>query len=128
MVTSLSIYCLNTIKLFHVLEMIKWFYLAHRWYPKKVLPSRVKVELGLMAMKGYSIDPNVPGLEPYHLMVKSYLGHSFFFAGGSSLTILSRCSQHIVHLQPTGPIVVSYTKLMDESDTEFTISIIHLLI
>ena len=38
--------------------------------PYQVLPLRVRVNLGAMAMKGYSAFPNVPALlEPHHQIV-----------------------------------------------------------
>ena len=36
---------------------VKQFYLTHRWDPIKVLPLLTRVNLGAMAMKGYSTFP-----------------------------------------------------------------------
>ena len=48
-----------------------------------MLPLRARVDLGAMAMKGYSAFPKTPALlEPHHQMVLvSYPGHSL---GGDS--------------------------------------------
>ena len=34
--------------------------------PKQVLPLRGRVDLGVMAMKGYIISPKAQGLETHH--------------------------------------------------------------
>ena len=40
--------------------------------PKQVLPLWVKVDLGVMAMKGYSSFPKGPELEPHHQILEGY--------------------------------------------------------
>ena len=46
------------------------FYLTHREDPYQVLPLRARVDLGAMAMKGYSAFPKAPALlEPHHQIV-----------------------------------------------------------
>ena len=37
--------------------------------PQQVLPLQVRVDLRVMAMKGYSTFPKAPGVEPQHQMV-----------------------------------------------------------
>ena len=36
--------------------------------PKQVLPLRVRVDLGVMAIKGYATHPRSPQLEPHYQM------------------------------------------------------------
>ena len=43
--------------------------------PYQMLPLQARVDLGAMAMKGYSAFPEAPGTSPSHCLV-SYLGHS----------------------------------------------------
>ena len=59
--------------------------------PYQMLPLRARVDLGAMAMKGYSTFPKAPTLlEPHHQMVNVISGHSL---GWGSLTPLQRCKQ-----------------------------------
>ena len=44
--------------------MIEQFYLTHRWDPNKYYQSGVRVDLGVMLMKGYSPFAKVPQLDP----------------------------------------------------------------
>ena len=44
----------------------KQIYLTHNWEP--VLTVWVRVDLGVMTMKGYSTFPRSPELEPHHKM------------------------------------------------------------
>ena len=64
-----------------------------------MLLFQVIVDLGAIAMNGYSVFPKAPVLlESYHqIVLVSYLGHSF---GG--LTPLQRCRWCILQPQPTG--------------------------
>ena len=65
-----------------------------------MLPLRARVDLGAMAMKGYSAFPKAPGIagtSPSDCLV-SYPGHSL----GGGLTPLQRSSRCILQSQPTG--------------------------
>ena len=69
--------------------------------PYQVLPLRAKVDLGVMAIKGYSAFPKAPELlEPHHQIVS---GHTQDTRWGD-LTPLQRSSWCILQLQPTGQI------------------------
>ena len=47
-----------------------YFYLTNREDPYQVLPFQVRMDLGAMAMKGYSTFPKTPALlEPHHQIV-----------------------------------------------------------
>ena len=63
--------------LFALYLNVKQFYLNHRWDPIRCNHSR-PVNLGVMAMKGYSAFPKAPALlELHHQIVRiSYPGHS----------------------------------------------------
>ena len=44
-----------------------------------MLPFRAKVDLGAMAMKGYSAFPKAPALmKPHHEIVVKYPGYTFW--------------------------------------------------
>ena len=64
-----------------------------------VVPVRVKVrvDLGVIAMKEYSTFPKAPRLEPHHQMVYFYIQDTY----GKSLTLLQRYSKCILQSQPT---------------------------
>ena len=67
--------------------------------PYQVLPFRVSVDLGAMAMKGYSAFPKAPALlEPHYQTVLCHIQDTRW--GG--LTLLQRCSRCILQPQPTG--------------------------
>ena len=53
--------------------MIKQFYFNHRCDPKKVKVLPVKVDLGVMVMRGILTLPKVPELEPHHQMFECHL-------------------------------------------------------
>ena len=56
-----------------------------------MLPLQARVDLGVMAMKGYSAFPKAQALlETHHHM-----------GGGGDLTLLQRCSWCILQPQPT---------------------------
>ena len=44
------------------------FYLTDRWDPNRYKNMRVRVDLGVMVIKGYSTFSKAPGLEFYHQM------------------------------------------------------------
>ena len=50
--------------------------------PQQVLPLKIKVDLGIMAMKGYSTLPRSPELEPHHQMLFSIIPGSPIFCRG----------------------------------------------
>ena len=62
-----------------------------------MLPLRARVDLGAMAMKGYSAFPKAPALT---IRLFSVISRTFVREGG--LTPLQRCSQCILQPQPTG--------------------------
>ena len=67
--------------------------------PYQVLPLRARVDLGVMAMKGYSAFPKAPVLlEPHHQIVLCHIQDTRW----RDLTPLQRCSQCMLQLQPTG--------------------------
>ena len=81
-----------------------------------MLPLQARVDLGAMAMKGYSAFPKAPALlEPYHQIVYCHIQDTPW--GG--LTPLWRCSQCILQPQLTGqkrePLakVANFTLLTD---------------
>ena len=63
--------------------MVKEFYLADRWDPKKVLLHHFRVEQGVMAMKRYSTFLKAPRLEHhqqmflYHIQDTHWVGEGF---------------------------------------------------
>ena len=58
--------------------------------PYQVLPFQARVDLGAMAMKGYSAFPKVPAsLEPHHQIVYCHIQETHW---GRGLTPLQRCS------------------------------------
>ena len=68
-------------------------------YPIKVLTLRARVELGVMAMKGYSAFPKTLALlEPHHQIVQCHTQDTCWWC----LTPLQRCNLLIQLLQPTG--------------------------
>ena len=46
--------------------------------PQLVLPHRVRVDLGVMSMKGYSTFPKAPELEPHHQMGFSIMSRTYY--------------------------------------------------
>ena len=77
-----------------------------------MLPLRVRVDLGAMAMKGYSPFSNTPALlEPHHQIVychnRTFIGEVLPSAEihvGEGLAHLQRCRRCILQPQPTGPL------------------------
>ena len=64
-------------------------------------PLRVKVDLGVMARKGYSTFPKAPGLlEPHHQIALSHILDTRVWAW--ILTSLQRSSRCILQPQPIG--------------------------
>ena len=67
----------------------------------QVLPPWVRVDLEVMAMKGYSVFPKAPALlEPHYLIVECHIQATRFGEGG--LIHLQRCSQCILQSQLSG--------------------------
>ena len=67
--------------------------------PYQALPLRARVDLGAIAIKGYSAFPKAPAsLEPHNQTAVI----SRTLVGGGGLTTLQRCSQCILQPQPTG--------------------------
>ena len=51
--------------------------------PKQVLPLRVRVDLGVMELKGHFIFPTSPAQQPpYQVQLMSYQRHLFFWKWG----------------------------------------------
>ena len=68
--------------------------------PYQVLPLRSRVDLGAMAMKGYSAFPKSPSLlEPLHQIVLCHILDTLW----KNLSPMQRSSQCILLLQPSGP-------------------------
>ena len=63
-----------------------------------MLPFQVRVELGEMAMNGYSAFPKAPGMEPHDQIMVIYRT----LIGVGVLTLLQRCNQCILQLPLTG--------------------------
>ena len=60
------------------------------WLFYQVLPHRVRFDLGVMTMKGYSIFPKALELEPYHQMQFSLISRTVV---GIGVALLQRCSR-----------------------------------
>ena len=68
--------------------------------PYQVLHLRARVDLGAMAMKGYSAFPKVPALlKPHHRIVSYHLQDIHW----GSITPLQRYNRCILQPQLTGP-------------------------
>ena len=76
-------------------------FLFNPWiWPYQVLPRRATVDLGAMAIKGYSAFLKAPAsLEPRHQIVQCHIQDT---RRGEGLTPLQRRSQCILQPQPTG--------------------------
>ena len=61
---------------------------------KQILALRVRVDLGVMAMKEYCILPKSPELESHH-QIKTYPEHSFLARVGSVLALCRGYSQRL---------------------------------
>ena len=72
-----------------------------------MLPRRARVDLGAMAIKGYSAFPKAPALLELHYQIVSYPGHSL----GGGLISLQRSSQCILQPQPIGQPFNSVEKI-----------------
>ena len=65
-----------------------------------MLPRRARMDLGAMAMKGYSVFPKAPALlEPHHQIAYCHIQDT---RCGEGLTPLQRNSRCILQPQPTG--------------------------
>ena len=65
-----------------------------------MLPLRARVDLGAMAMKGYSAFPQGPGLlKPSHQIVYCHIWDNRY----RSRTLLQRCNRRFLQPQMTGP-------------------------
>ena len=74
-----------------------------------MLPLRARVDLGAMAIKGYSAFPKAPALlEPHH-QIFSVIIRTLM---GGDLTPLQRSSRCILQPQPTGQLMTRYSLLM----------------
>ena len=70
--------------------------------PYQVLPLRVWVDLGAMAMKVHSAFPKAPALLEPTIRLYSVISRTFVGGGGMGrLTTLNRCSQCILQPKPT---------------------------
>ena len=76
-----------------------------------MLPLWARVDLGAMAIKGYSAFPKASELlEPHHqIYLVSYPGHSL-----EGLTPLQRSSQCILQPQPTGFTSIEITTVLND--------------
>ena len=75
----------------------------------QVLPRRARVDLGAMAIKGYSAFPKAPAtLEPQHQIVLCYIQDTHW-RGFTPLQGSSRC---ILQPQPTGQYICIFDRLL----------------
>ena len=74
---------------------VKQFYLINRWDPYQLPSLRVRMDQGVVAIKGYFAFPYAPAL------LKTHYQMVYHEVGG--LTPLQRCSRCILQLQLTGP-------------------------
>ena len=65
--------------------MVKQFYLTHRWNRNRYYPFQVWVDLGIMAMKGYSTYLKSPKLKPHHQMQFNVISRTLIHGGGLPL-------------------------------------------
>ena len=58
--------------------------------PGQELTLWIRMDLGVMAMKGYSTLPKLPELKPYHQMQFSVISRTPLFFGGGEILSLCR--------------------------------------
>ena len=68
--------------------------------PYKVLPLQASVDLGAMAMKGYTAFPKAPA--SLNFIIRLFSAISRTMVAGGVLTPLQKCSRCILNPQPTG--------------------------
>ena len=88
----------NSIPHYLFVNTVKWFQILLRISNNSMLPPRVRVDLGAIAMKEYSTFPRAPALlKPQH-QIFSVISMTLVRGGGSSL--LQMCSRCILQLLP----------------------------
>ena len=65
---------------------------------KQVLPLKVRVDLGVMAVNGYSTFPYVPEREPHYQMQSTVISRLPFFLEG----VLPSAEMHLAYSATTG--------------------------
>ena len=64
LITIISLHRVLKFDPFYSIQIIfQLIYLAHRWDPNRYYHSGIRVDLGVMAMKGYCIFPKAPELD-----------------------------------------------------------------
>ena len=86
-----------------------------------MLSLRVRVDMGAMAMVGYSTFPKAPGLEPHHQVI---LCHAQDTPRGE-LTPLQRCCRRVLQPQPTGLRLVFCPVINNKANIAMTIFTVH---